>query len=216
MATIFPELPCDVKHNHRPHDMTAPECPFAMFARWYGDAARCGLKEPSAMALATADGDGQPSARMVLLKGHGTDGFVFYTNLESRKGEELLANPKAALCFHWMPIERQVRVQGRVEKVAGAEADAYFAGRPRDSQIGAWASAQSRPMTTPLDLEKNVARMALKFHVGRIPRPAFWSGFRIVPHLMEFWEGKPFRLHERTLYTRTADDAAWEVARLFP
>ena len=196
--------------------MNDAECPFPTFARWYDEALQCGLREPAAMALATADAAGQPSLRMVLLKSHGPDGFVFYTNLESRKGGELLANPKAALCFHWMPLERQVRVQGRVEPVSDDEADAYFASRPRDSQIGAWASDQSRPMKGVRDLEKNVARMAVRFHVGRIPRPAHWSGFRIVPHLIEFWQAKPFRLHERIQYSRTSDDGAWQVLRLFP
>ena len=196
--------------------MNDAESPFSIFARWYGEALQCGLREPAAMALATADATGQPSLRMVLLKGHGPDGFVFYTNLESRKGEELLTNPKAALCFHWMPLERQVRIQGRVEAVSDDEADAYFASRPRDSQIGAWASDQSRPMKGARDLEKNVARMAVRFHVGHIPRPAHWSGFRVVPHLVEFWQAKPFRLHERIQYTRTGDDGAWRVARLFP
>ncbi len=196
--------------------MNDTECPFSIFARWYDEARQCGLKEPAAMALATADASGQPSLRMVLLKGHGPEGFVFYTNLESRKGGELLANPKAALCFHWMPLERQVRIQGRVEPVSDDEADAYFASRPRDSQIGAWASDQSRPMKGVRDLERNVARMAVRFHVGRIPRPAHWSGFRVIPDLVEFWQAKPFRLHERIQYTRTSDDGAWRVARLFP
>lgn len=168
------------------------------------------------MALATCDASGQPSLRMVLLKGHGPEGFVFYTNLESRKGGELLSNPKAALCFHWMPLERQVRIQGRVEPVSDDEADAYFASRPRDSRIGAWASDQSRPMKGVRDLEKNVARMAVRFHVGHIPRPAHWSGFRVIPDLVEFWQAKPFRLHERIQYTRTGDGDAWRVARLFP
>ncbi len=192
------------------------DSPFPIFARWYEEARQCGLQEPAAMALATADASGQPSSRMVLLKSHGPDGFVFYTNLESRKGGEIVANPRAALCFHWMPLERQVRIQGRVEAVSEDEADAYFASRPRDSQIGAWASDQSRPMKGARDLEKNVARMAVRFHVGRIPRPAHWSGFRVVPHLVEFWQARPFRLHERTEYTRTRDDDAWRVTRLFP
>ena len=196
--------------------MNDTESPFSIFARWYDEARHCGLKEPSAMALATSNAAGQPSLRMVLLKDHGPDGFVFYTNLESRKGDHLLANPQAALCFHWMPLERQVRVEGRVDPVSDDEADTYFASRPRDSQIGAWASDQSRPMKTAHDLEKNVARMALRFHVGRIARPDHWSGFRVVPRLIEFWQARPFRLHERTQYTRTSDDGAWEVVRLFP
>ena len=196
--------------------MNEPACPLDVFARWYGEAGNCGLSEPTAMALASVDAGGQPSLRMVLLKSHGPDGFVFYTNLESRKGCELLANPKVALCFHWMPLERQVRVQGRVEPVSDAEADAYFASRPRDSQIGAWASDQSRPMTGGRALEKNVARMALKFHIGHVPRPPHWSGFRVIPHLIEFWQAKPFRLHERLQYRRAGDDDAWQVERLFP
>jgi len=190
--------------------------PFEVFAEWYGDAAACGLKEPTAVALATADTHGQPSLRMVLLKSHGPDGFVFYTNYESRKGRELLANPKAALCFHWMPLGRQVRVQGRVETVSSAEADAYFASRHRDSQIGAWASSQSRPMATRYDLEKAVAGYVAKYAIGTVPRPPHWSGFRIVPHLIEFWSEKPFRLHERIVFTRAADDRAWTTERLFP
>ncbi|MBC6440109.1 MAG: pyridoxamine 5'-phosphate oxidase [Rhodospirillales bacterium] len=202
--------------------------PLDVFSEWYGEAANCGLQEPTAVALATADSDGQPSLRMVLLKGFGPDGFVFYTNCESRKGRELLANPKAALCFHWMPLERQVRVQGRVEQVSDGEADAYFASRARASQIGAWASRQSRPMATPRELEKNVARMALRFNLGSVPRPPCWSGFRIVPHLIEFWTGKPFRLHERIVFSRdgardgtrdgahNGDGASWTAERLFP
>jgi len=190
--------------------------PYEVFAKWYAEAGSCGIKEPTAVALATADNEGQPSLRMVLLKGFGPDGFVFYTNYESRKGQELLANPKAALCFHWMPLERQVRVQGRVEQVTPAEADAYFASRHRDSQIGAWASEQSRPMATTYDLEKNVAKMVLKFNIGTVPRPAYWSGFRIIPHRIEFWAGKPFRLHERVVFSRDGDEAPWTTERLFP
>ncbi len=190
--------------------------PFDVFADWYAEAADCGIKEPTAVAVATADSDGQPSLRMVLLKGHGPDGFVFYTNHESRKGRELLANPKAALCFHWMPLGRQVRVQGRVEVVSPAEADAYFASRHRDSQIGAWASQQSRPMASRYDLEKNVAKFAAKHAIGTIPRPPHWSGFRIVPHLIEFWSEKPFRLHERIVFSRPDTASPWTTERLFP
>jgi pyridoxamine 5'-phosphate oxidase len=189
--------------------------PFEVFAAWFDEAKQCGLSEPTAMALATANAAGAPSLRMVLLKEHGPDGFVFYTNYESRKGRELLANPRAALCFHWMPLGRQVRVQGRVEQVSDAEADAYYASRERDSRIGAWASQQSRPMKTRYDLEKNVAKFAAKHAIGDIPRPPYWSGFRIVPHLIEFWTQKPFRLHERIVFERP-EGGAWTTSRLFP
>lgn len=190
--------------------------PFDIFSRWYAEAAGCGLTEPTAVALATADGDGRPSLRMVLLKEHGPEGFVFYTNLESRKGRELLANPQAALCFHWMPLARQVRVEGRARPVGDDEADAYFAGRDRASRIGAWASHQSRPMESARQLERNVARETLRFRLARVPRPPHWSGFRIVPGAIEFWRARPFRLHERIVFARDADDAPWRVRRLFP
>jgi pyridoxamine 5'-phosphate oxidase len=190
--------------------------PFEVFAEWFNEATQCGLSEPTAMALATADETGAPSLRMVLLKDHGPDGFIFYTNYESRKGRELLANPRAALCFHWMPLGRQVRVQGRVEQVSEAEADAYYTSRERDSRIGAWASQQSRPMKTRYDLEKNVAKFAAKYAIGEIPRPPYWSGFRIVPHLIEFWTQKPFRLHERIVFERPEGGDAWSTSRLFP
>jgi len=190
--------------------------PFEVFADWFDEAKHCGLSEPTAMALATADETGAPSLRMVLLKEHGPDGFVFYTNYESRKGRELLANPRAALCFHWMPLGRQVRVQGRAEQVSDAEADAYYNSRERDSRIGAWASQQSRPMKTRYDLEKNVAKFAAKHTIGDIPRPPYWSGFRIVPHLIEFWTQKPFRLHERIVFERPDGGDAWSTSRLFP
>ena len=190
--------------------------PFDIFSQWYGEAARCGLEQATAVALATADGAGRPSLRMVLLKGHGPEGFVFYTNLESRKGRELLANPRAALCFHWMPLARQVRVEGRAQQVADGEADAYFDNRDRASRIGAWASRQSRPMAGAHELEGRVARETLRFGLGQVPRPPYWSGFRIVPSAIEFWRQRPFRLHERIAFTRDGDDAPWRVQRLFP
>ncbi len=190
--------------------------PFEVFDEWFNEAKRCGLKEPTAMALATAGQDGAPSLRMVLLKAHGPDGFVFYTNYESCKGRELLANPRAALTFYWMPLGRQVRIQGGVEQVSSAEADAYFSSRHRDARIGAWASQQSRPMTTRYDLEKNVAKFAAKHAVGDIPRPEYWSGFRVVPYFMEFWTEKPFRLHERIVFERVDSDSDWTTSRLFP
>jgi pyridoxamine 5'-phosphate oxidase len=190
--------------------------PFEVFGDWFDQARNADLPEPTAMALATADETGAPSLRMVLLKEHGPMGFVFFTNYESRKGRELLANPRAALCFHWKPLGRQVRVQGRVEQVSKAEADAYYASRARDSRIGAWASQQSRPMATRYDLEKNVAKFAAKYALGEIPRPPHWSGFRVVPHLIEFWTEKPFRLHERIVFERAGGDGAWTTSRLFP
>jgi pyridoxamine 5'-phosphate oxidase len=168
------------------------------------------------MCLATATPDGRPSARMVLLKGVDARGFVFYTNLESRKGAELSANPYAALCFHWKTLTRSVRIEGRVEPVSAEEADAYFASRPRGSRIGAWASKQSRPLESRLALEKRVAEFGLKFAVGEIPRPPFWSGFRLVPVRIEFWRDMPFRLHERLLFSREGPDAPWRTEMLYP
>ncbi len=190
--------------------------PFDIFSQWFAEAAGCGLDQPTAVALATADGAGRPSLRMVLLKGHGPEGFVFYTNLESRKGRELLANPRAALCFHWMPLARQVRVEGRAQPVSDDEADAYFASRDRASRIGAWASRQSRPMAGAHELEGHVARETLRFGLGHVPRPPYWSGFRIVPSAIEFWRARPFRLHERIAFTRDGAAAPWRVQRLFP
>ena len=190
------------------------EDPISLFADWYAQAAECGLKEPTAVALATADVQARPSMRMVLLKSFDAEGFVFYTNLESRKGVELIANPHAALCFFWMPIDKQVRVEGTVSIVDDEEADAYFASRPRESQIGAWASPQSRPMESRLALEECVARETVRFGIGRVSRPSFWSGFRLWPETMEFWHRMPFRLHDRQSFTRTA--GGWDRRRLFP
>lgn len=195
--------------------MAADEAdPFVRFGTWYQAAQTCGLKEPTAVALATADAAGQPSLRMVLLKGWDERGFVFYTNRESRKGRELTQNPKAALCFYWMPLGRSVRVVGSVEGVTEAEAEEYFASRPRNSQIGAWASQQSRPLELRHALEKRVAQFALKHAIGTVPRPAYWTGFRVVPGTIEFWEERPFRLHDRLVYVR--DGAIWRTERLYP
>ena len=172
------------------------------------------IPDPTAFALATVSDDGQPSVRMLLLKDADRDGFVFYTNLESRKARELGANRRAAMNFHWAPMERQVRVEGRVTSVTDAEADAYFATRARGSQLGAWASRQSRPMERATDLEKRVAEYDRKFAGKDVPRPPHWSGFRLEPTSIEFWKGRPDRLHERQLFVREAD--GWRVERLYP
>ena len=172
------------------------------------------LPEPTAFALGTVDATGQPSVRIVLLKNVDERGFVFYTNYESRKGRELLATHRAAMCFHWQPLEVQVRVEGPVETVSDAEADAYFASRARGSQLGAWASIQSRPMSAPGDLDSRVAEMEQRFAGGEVPRPPHWSGFRIVPQRIEFWRNMPSRLHVRHVYTRDGD--AWSVTQLYP
>jgi len=190
--------------------------PLALFAEWLAEASRSEPSDPNAMTLASVDAEGLPDARTVLLKGFDDEGFVFYTNLESAKGLELKANPKAALLFHWKSLRRQVRIRGTVSQVPDAEADAYFATRARDSQIGAWASAQSRPLPEPHALEKAVAAYALKFGAGRPPRPPHWSGFRLQPLAMEFWRAGRFRLHRRTMFARPTAKAQWSVTALFP
>ncbi|MDX9975731.1 MAG: pyridoxamine 5'-phosphate oxidase [FCB group bacterium] len=189
--------------------------PIELFQEWYAEAQKLALEEPTAMTLATADPSGRPHLRVVLLKGLDERGFVFYTNLTSPKAGELRDNPFAALCFHWMPVGRQVRVEGRVEAVTDAEADAYFVSRPRQSQIAAWASKQSQPMETRFELEKRVAKYALKWAVGNLPRPEFWSGFRVVPDMIEFWNVRPYRLHDRVRYTRS-ENTPWKAEELFP
>jgi pyridoxamine 5'-phosphate oxidase len=188
--------------------------PIPLFSAWLGEAEAAEPNDPNAMALATVDGNGLPDVRMVLLKGHDDDGFVFFTNFESAKGRELLANRKAALCFHWKSLERQVRVRGPVSEVSAAEADAYFASRPRASRIGAWASQQSRPLESRFALEKAVATYTAKYAIGEVPRPPYWSGFRLRPVEIEFWRAGMFRLHERVKFTRAG--AGWEKALLYP
>jgi pyridoxamine 5'-phosphate oxidase len=188
--------------------------PYARFAACMQEATASEPNDPNAVCLATATADGRPSARMVLLKGIDARGFVFYTNLESRKGEELGANPQAALCFHWKTLARSVRVEGPVEPVSAEEADAYYASRARGSRIGAWASRQSRPLEGRWALEKSVAEYTLKFGVGSIPRPAFWSGFRVLPARIEFWRDMPFRLHDRQVFHRQGD--GWRIEALYP
>ncbi len=186
----------------------------AEFHDWMAEAEKSEPNDPTAMSLATADADGQPSVRMVLLKGVDERGFVFYTNFESQKGMELRTNPRAALGFHWKTLRRSIRIQGTVEVVSDAEADAYFDSRPRDSRIGAWASQQSRAMPGRFTLETEVAKYAAKYAIGAIPRPEYWSGFRVIPARIEFWRDRPFRLHERRRYEKGAE--GWTENILFP
>lgn len=197
-------------------DFSSETEPFALFAAWLADAEAKEPNDPNAMALATVDETGMPNVRMVLLKDAGPEGFVFYTNCDSAKGRELLSSGKAALCFHWKSLRRQVRVRGTVQLTGAAEADSYFATRPRGSRIGAWASQQSRPLEGRLALEAAVARYTAKYLVGEIPRPSYWSGFRLKPQEMEFWHDRPFRLHERIVFRRAAGGEAWEKTRLYP
>ena len=189
--------------------------PFALFGRWFDEAGACkAIQDATAMALATVDEHGAPAVRMVLLKHWDGDGFVFYTNLGSPKARQLMGNPRAALCFYWMPLEKQIRIEGAVTPVSGAEADAYFASRDRQSRIGAWASKQSQPLTRRFELERRVAHFAARFGLGEIPRPSWWSGFRVRPDRIEFWILQPYRLHDRVCYDRC--DAGWQRRRLFP
>jgi pyridoxamine 5'-phosphate oxidase len=190
--------------------------PFALFGAWFTEAEASEPNDPNAMALATVAADGMPSVRMVLLKGFDETGFVFFTNLESRKGEQLKANPKAALCFHWKTLQRSVRVEGSVTPVSPAEADAYFATRARSSRIGAWASKQSRPLASRFDLERRIAEYTARFGLGEVPRPPFWSGFRLAPLRIEFWKNGAFRLHDRLVFTRADLAEGWTIERLFP
>jgi pyridoxamine 5'-phosphate oxidase len=197
-------------------EMVAADEPLAQFDAWFEEAKAKEINDPNGMALATVDSDGLPDIRMVLLKGHDARGFVFFTNFESAKGVELLAQPKAALLFHWKSLRRQVRIRGPVSIVSNEEADAYFASRPRDSRIGAWASRQSRPLSGRVELVKEVGRYALKYPVGAIPRPPNWSGFRVEPLQIEFWRDGAFRLHDRLVYRRDTSYTPWRAEKLFP
>lgn len=188
--------------------------PLTLFQTWLQEAIDSGIREPTAMTVATVDLKGGPDARMLLLKGCDERGFVFYTNLESRKAQSLRKDPRVALCFFWAALEKQVRIRGRTALVSEEEADAYFASRPRLSQISAWASKQSQSMGGYFELEGAVAKTALRFGAGAIPRPPFWSGFRVAPEEMEFWHGKPYRRHHRILYVRSAD--GWQTQFLYP
>ena len=197
-------------------DFTEAREPFALFERWLEEAKAKEINDPEAMALATVDRDGLPNIRMVLLKDFDSRGPVFYTNAESAKGQELLGAKKAAALFHWKSLRRQVRIRGAVEVVDEAQSDAYFASRPRDSRIGAWASQQSRPLESRFALEKAVAKFAARYPVGDVPRPSYWKGFRIRPTQFEFWSDRPFRLHERIDFRRDAPEGDWRKQRLYP
>ncbi len=196
-------------------DFTRREEPLRLFAEWLAEAERSEPNDANALALATVDADGLPNVRMVLLKGFDPAGFVFYTNFDSAKGREILVTGKAAMCFHWKSLRRQVRLRGAVEVVSDADADAYFQSRPRGSRIGAWASKQSAPLESRFALEKSVAEYTARYPLGDIPRPAHGSGFRLVPQAIEFWHDRPFRLHDRLRFTRN-DDGGWTRTRLYP
>lgn len=198
----------------KPNRRAAMTDPFTLFDEWLADAHASEINDPEAMALATADSSGHPSVRMVLLKGHGPEGFVFYTNEESEKGKQLAENPNAALLFHWKTLRRQVRIEGSVERVSDGEADAYFASRARDSQLGAWASDQSRPLDSRETFERRFEEIKRRFEGGAVSRPPHWGGFRVIPQRIEFWLDRPHRLHERRLFARDGD--AWTEGLLYP
>lgn len=198
----------------RNDDFTQAGEPWALFRAWMTEAQASEPNDPNAMALATVDADGLPNVRMVLLKSADETGFVFYTNVESAKGRELEAQPKAALLLHWKSLRRQVRARGTVSRVTDEEADAYFRSRPRDSRIGAWASQQSRPLESRFAFEKAIALYGAKYALGEVPRPPYWTGFRLAPVAMEFWQDRPFRLHDRLAFTRDGD--GWTRTRLYP
>jgi pyridoxamine 5'-phosphate oxidase len=195
-------------------DFTEESEPFALFAAWLKDAEASEPNDPNAVALATVDADGLPNVRMVLLKGFDARGFVFYTNFESQKGQEILGQKKAAMCFHWKSLRRQIRLRGDVEVVSDEEADEYYQSRPLGSRIGAWASKQSRPLEGRFALEKAVAEYTAKYALGNVPRPPHWSGFRIIPRSIEFWHDRKFRLHDRIEFRRDGD--SWSKVRMYP
>lgn len=196
-------------------DFTLRDEPLKLFSEWLADAEKSELNDPTALSLATVDADGLPNVRMVLLKGFDENGFTIYTNFESQKGGELLASKKAAMCFHWKSLRRQVRLRGPVSVVSDEEADAYFETRPRGSRIGAWASKQSRPLESRFALEKSVAEYTARYPVGAIPRPQYWSGFRLAPVSIEFWHDRKFRLHDRMMFDRQ-NNGSWTKTRLYP
>jgi pyridoxamine 5'-phosphate oxidase len=217
MSDYTPQIPPQFRRDYTRGELLESQAlpdPVEQFRLWFADAAGAGVAEPNAMTLATATCDGVPSARVVLLKGFDARGFVFYTNYTSRKARELDANPAASLCFFWQPLERQVRISGRVERVTQEESAAYFHARPTEAQIGAWASKQSRVIVGRDELERRNAELTAKFAGEVIPLPDFWGGYRVVPSEIEFWQGRPSRLHDRLLYVRDAEQ--WGIRRLSP
>ncbi|MGS4885136.1 MULTISPECIES: pyridoxamine 5'-phosphate oxidase [unclassified Roseibium] len=209
----------DLKNPHEEltkGDFVEAEKPFELFDEWLEEAKTTEPNDPNALALSTVDPDGLPNVRMVLLKGFDETGFVFYTNLESAKGRELLSAGKAAMCFHWKSLRRQIRIRGEIVQVSAEEADEYYQSRPRGSRIGAWASRQSRPLESRFALEKEVAKYTAKFGIGEIPRPEHWSGLRLIPSEIEFWADRPFRLHDRVKFTRSSPSEQWSKERLYP
>ena len=208
--------PEQIKHPLISGDFTEAHEPFGLFAAWFAEAVKSEPNDPNAMSLATVDSGGLPDVRMVLLKGYDEQGFVFYSHIDSAKGRELAANPKAAILFHWKSLRRQIRVRGTVTPVTSQEADAYFATRPKQAQIGAWASKQSKPLESRMAFEKAIALHAAKYVVGDVPRPEGWSGWRIAPMAFEFWHDRPFRLHDRIEFTRETPGASWAKTRLYP
>jgi pyridoxamine 5'-phosphate oxidase len=209
-------VPIEHQTALRSGDFTEAQEPMRLFAEWFEEARKTEINDPEAMALATVDAGGLPDVRMVLLKGFDERGFAFYSNDTSQKGRELAANPKAAVVFHWKSLRRQVRLRGTVASVSAHEADAYFASRPRSSQIGAWASKQSSPLESRYAFERAIALKAAQFAIGPVPRPPFWIGYRIMPTVMEFWHERPFRLHDRIEFRRAAVEEAWRKTRLYP
>jgi len=197
-------------------DFTAAAEPLALFGEWFAEAVKAEPNDPNAMALSTVDESGLPDVRMVLMKGYDVNGFVFYSHIASQKGRELAASPKAALLFHWKSLRRQVRIRGLVSQVDDAEADAYFATRPKQAQIGAWASKQSQPLESRFAFEQAIAKVAAQYLIGEVPRPPGWSGWRITPLRFEFWHDRPFRLHDRIEFGRDSSDQAWSKTRLYP